>query len=278
MKKFRIIAICAGLIALTVVSCGPKQFYEQTENGLEYYFFNKNKEAKMGQIGDIYNLNITATTKHDSLVFTEHGMFKRHEAIYPGDFHDGLSMLHEGDSVGFVLDTDSFFQMHNLNTPKGLTDKETFKLLIGVEAILSPLDHMIYKSEQELVKMNEFVERKGWETTKDSTGIMYEIVESTEENATFEIGDSVALSYVYSTLDGRIINKTRENDYWNIEVGDPQIRVSGLTRLLTLTKNDEKVKAVIPFAEAFGEDGYGALIPPYTTVVIEYQAHRIVNR
>ena len=170
MKKFKITAICTVLIATIIASCGPKQFYEQTENGLEYYFFKKNKEAKMGQIGDIYNLNITATTKRDSLVFSEHGMFKRHEAIYPGDFHDGLSMLHEGDSVGFVLHTDSFFQMHNLNTPKGLTGKETFKLLIGVEAILSPLDHMIYKSEQELVKMTEFVERKGWETIKDSTG------------------------------------------------------------------------------------------------------------
>ena len=137
---------------------------------------------------------------------------------------------------------------------------------------------MIYKSEQELVKMTEFVERKGWETIKDSTGIMYEVVESTDGNSTLQIGDSVALSYVYSTLDGRIINKTRENDFWRIVVGDPQIRVSGLTRLLTLTKHNEKVRAVIPFAEAFGEDGYGALIPPYTTVVIEFKANKIEQK
>jgi hypothetical protein len=208
-------------------------------------------------------------------LFSEHAMFKRHESIYPGDFHEGLGMVHQGDSIGFVLNTDSFFGMHSLNIPKGLENQETFKLLIGVEAILNPFEHMIYKSEQELTKMKEFAKDKAWETVTDSTGIMYDVVEPHEDKPYFKMGDSVALSYVYKTLDGRIINKTRANDYWRIEVGDPNIRVSGLTRLLVLTRNDEKLRALIPFAEAFGEDGYGPLIPPYTTIVIEYNAKKI---
>ncbi|MFT5513320.1 MAG: hypothetical protein ACI8SE_001726 [Bacteroidia bacterium] len=275
MNKITYYLISIIATTLFCVSCGPKQFYEMTENGLEYYFFKKNKDGKMGQIGDIYNLNLTATTKRDSLLFSEHAMFKRHESIYPGDFHEGLGMVHQGDSIGFVLNTDSFFGMHSLNIPKGLENQETFKLLIGVEAILNPFEHMIYKSEQELTKMKEFAKDKAWETVTDSTGIMYDVVEPHEDKPYFKMGDSVALSYVYKTLDGRIINKTRANDYWRIEVGDPNIRVSGLTRLLVLTRNDEKLRALIPFAEAFGEDGYGPLIPPYTTIVIEYNAKKI---
>lgn len=276
--KTKISIVLITMTSLLFTSCGPKQFFEQTENGLEYYFFKKNKEAKMGQIGDIYNLNISATTKRDSLLFSQRAMFKRHESIYPGDFHEGLGMLHEGDSVAFILNTDSFFGMHNLRIPKGLENQESFKLLMGVEAILSPLDHMIYKSEQELVKMKEYTELKGWQTITDSTGIMYEVVDPAENGINFEIGDSVALSYVYSTLEGRIINKTKQGDTWDIEVGNENIRVSGLTRLLVLTKDGEKVRALIPFAEAFGEDGYGPLIPPYTTIVIEYTAKKIVNK
>lgn len=272
-KILTLISITAATLFLA--SCGPKQFYEMTENGLEYYFFHKNKEAKMGQIGDIYNLNVTATTKRDSLLFSEHAMFKRHESIYPGDFHEGLGMVHEGDSLAFVLNTDSFFGMHNLNIPKGLKKQESFKLHIGVEAILNPFEHMIYKSEQELTKMKEFVKQKSWNTVTDSTGIMYDVLQKQDDMPYLEVGDSVALEYVYKTMDGRIINKTRANDFWRIEVGDPDIRVSGLTRLLVLTRNNEKVRALIPFAEAFGEDGYGALIPPYTTIVIEYTVKKI---
>ena len=275
--KTKIFVALISVSSFLFVSCGPKQFYEKTENGLEYYFFKKNKEAKMGGIGDIYNLNISATTKRDSLLFTEHAMFKRHQSIYPGDFHEGLSMIHEGDSVAFVLNADSFFGMHNLKVPKGLENEETFKLLMGVEAILSPLDHMIYKSEQELVKMNEFISTKGWNVIKDSTGVMYEVVESDLSKPFFEVGDSAAISYVYSTLDGRIIEKTRENDVWHFEVGGMQTRVSGLTRLLTLIRDGEKVRALIPFAEAFGETGYGPLIPPYTTIVIDLKADKISN-
>lgn len=269
-----------SIISLTSIvfsGCGPKQFYEKTENGLEYYFFNKEKEAKMGQVGDIYNLNISATTKRDSLVFSQHAMFKRNESIYPGDFHEGLSLIHEGDSVAFVLNTDSFFSMHSLQIPKGLEKQETFKLLIGVEAILSPLDHLIYKSEQELVKMNDYVSANGWQVQKDSTGIMYEIIESKPDMPFFTIGDSAAISYVYATLDGRIIEKTRGDDVWRFEVGGMQTRVSGLTRLLMLTRHGEKVRALIPFAEAFGEDGYGPLIPPYTTIVIDIKAEKLNN-
>lgn len=273
--KFLIAMLMAT--GLCISSCGPKQFYEQTENGLEYYFFKKNKEAKMGQIGDIYNLNISATTKRDSLLFTERAMFKRHESIYPGDFHEGLGMIHEGDSIAFVLNVDSFFGMHYIPVPKGLENQETFKLLMGVDAILSPLDHMIYKSEQELVKMNEFVKEQGWSVLKDSTGIMYEVVESQKDNPYFVVGDSAAISYKYSTLDGRVIEKTRGTDVWHFEVGGMQTRVSGLTRLLTLSRYGEKVRALLPFAEAFGEEGYGPLIPPYTTIVIDIKADKLEN-
>ena len=266
-----------SLASFIFTGCGPKQFYEKTENGLEYYFFKKDKDAKMGQVGDIYNLNISATAKKDSLVFSQHAMFKRNEPIYPGDFHEGLSMIHEGDSVAFILNTDSFFGMHSLQIPKGLEKQETFKLLIGVEAILSPLDHLIYKSEQELGKMKEYVKANGWNVQNDSTGIMYEIIESKPDMPFFTIGDSAAISYVYATLDGRVIEKTRGDDVWRFEVGGMQTRVSGLTRLLMLTRHGEKVRALIPFAEAFGEDGYGPLIPPYTTIVIDIKAEKLNN-
>jgi FKBP-type peptidyl-prolyl cis-trans isomerase len=269
MKKIGVVTFS---VLLLVSSCGPKQFYERTESGLEYYFFKKNREGKTGQKGDIYNLNITATTRRDSVVFQEHAMFQRSEPIYPGDFHEGLAMLHEKDSAAFVLSVDSFFNLHGLSIPKGLENDSMFKLLVGVENILNPFEHTIFKSEQELKQMKAYVERKAWNIQTDSTGIMYEIIEKVKDGATIMEGDSVNLEYIYSTLDDRIIERTRDGDTWAYKVGSMQTRVSGLDRLLTLMKDGEKARAVIPFTEAFGEEGLGIMIPPYTTLVIQLKA------
>jgi len=261
--------------SLIYMGCGPKQFYEMTENGLEYYFFKKNKEAKRGEIGDIYTLNVTATTRKDSTLFSQRVMFERSESIYPGDFHDGLSMVHEKDSVAFILHKDSFFVMHGINIPKGLENDSMFKLLIGVEQILSPFEHLVYKCEEELVKMKDYANRKGWECVTDSTGIMYEIIEPMPESTNLEVGDSAFLTYTYSTLNDQVLEKRRDGDSWKFQVGGPQTRVSGLTRLLVLMKDGEKARALIPFAEAFGEDGLAPLIAPYTTLVLEIKAEKV---
>lgn len=256
-------------------SCGPKQFYEMTENGLEYYFFKKDKEGKRGEIGDIYTLNLTATTRKDSTLFSQRVMFERSESIYPGDFHDGLGMVHEKDSVAFILHKDSFFTMHGINIPKGLENDSMFKLLIGVEKILSPMEHFVYKCEEELVKMKAYASRKGWDCVTDSTGIMYEIMEPMPDAELLQVGDSAFLTYTYSTLNDQVLEKRREGDSWKFEVGGPQTRVSGLTRLLVLMKDGEKARAIIPFAEAFGEEGLAPLISPYTTLILEIKAEKV---
>ena len=273
MKK--ITGITTLLIAVVLTSCGPKQFFERTATGLEYYFFEKNREGKTGQVGDIYNINITAATRHDSILFQEHAMFKRSEPLYPGDFHEGLGMLHEKDSAAFRLHVDSFFGLHNLTIPKGLEKDSMFKLHIGVESIMNPFEHTIFKSEQELKQMKAYVERKQWNVVTDTTGIMYEKTTVNEGGEPIEMGDSVALFYVYSMLNDRIIERTREGDTWKYQLGSPQTRVSGLDRLLVLMNDGEKARAVIPFTEAFGEDGLLPIIPPYTTLVLEVTANKM---
>ncbi len=266
------VATIIGLIML--LGCGPNQVYERTKTGLEYYFFEKNDEGKTGDKGDIYNVNITATTPSDSVIFEQQAMFQRSASVYPGDFHEGLRMLHENDSAAFVLNVDSFFTLHGLSIPHGLTGDSMFKLYIGVTSILSPYQHTIFKCEEELIDMQDFVKRKGWNVVSDSTGIMYEIMERKEGSEEIVDGDSLGLSYIYATLNDRIIERTRDNDLWGYRVGSTQTRVTGLNRLLTLMKEGDKARAVIPFTEAFGEEGAGVLIPPYTTLVIELTANK----
>ena len=275
MKRKYLSFLLPLITIVLVASCGPKQYYERTYNGLEYYFFKKNESAKKGDVGDIYVMNISVLNKRDSVIFSEPGRFQRVESVYPGDFHEGLGMLHAGDSVGFILHVDSFFRMHGLNTPIELKDDSTFKLYIGVQEILNPFEHLVFMSEKELKQMKAFVERKQWTTVTDSSGIMYEITEPNPDGAPIEIGDSVLLSYSYTTLNERIVDRTRQDDTYKFQVGSPQSRVSGLSRLLMLMHDGERARAVIPFTEAFGEEGFGVIIPPYTTLVMDVKAEKV---
>ena len=263
-----------SLLIIGVWSCNSGPEFQETSTGLKYAFFEQHPDGKTGNKGDIYNINITASNPDDSVVFQERAMFKRSEPVYAGDFHEGLGMLHTSDSVVFVLHVDSFFTLHGLSIPPGLESDSVFMLHVGVDTILNPFEHTIYKSEQELIQMKEFVTRKSWEVKTDSTGIMYEIMISNPVGEPIKEGDSVELDYVYSMLNDQVIERTRQGDKWHYTIGSTQTRVSGLNRLLTMMRDGERARAIIPFTEAFGEEGFGAIIPPYTTLVIEVEAQK----
>ncbi|MCB9240910.1 MAG: FKBP-type peptidyl-prolyl cis-trans isomerase [Flavobacteriales bacterium] len=259
-----------AFVALVLSGCSSGDF--KTDNGLTYRFVNEHPDHKTGNIEDIYLVNMMATTEDGDTILSESLMFERYHPRMRGDFQDALARLHEGDSAIFKLNADSFFEYHpgtlDLRTAEQRMNP-TIDMHIGVTSILSPLDHFVYMSEQELVRMNEFVARKRWDVKTDSTGIMYEITIHKPENQHVLMGDTVKLTYLYYTLGEKIIARSKDGDFWRMEVGDPALRVSGLSRILTFMREGERIRAILPFAEAFGEDGMPPLVPPYTPVVME---------
>jgi len=264
-------------IVLTSFGCGDSYTLETTELGLRYHFFEQNPNAKKGQIKDIYSLNVSIENVQKEVLMKEFLMFERYQSVYPGDFHEGLAMLAIGDSAVFELNADSFFFHHGMDKPQTIVDtNEMIRVYVRATQIQSPFEHLIDMSEKEVVMMDKFVKRKNWNVVIDSTGIQYEITIHNEEGQQVKLGDRVKLSYLYYTLSEKIIQKSKENDYWEFVVGDPT-RISGLSRILPFMKEDERIRAILPFTEAFGPEGMGILIPPYTTIVIELEVHEIME-
>jgi len=271
--------IIVGFLLVVFASCNSGNSYELETGptGLKYHFFSSDPSEKTGNVGDVYDVNAKILTESDSVVVNRKLLFKRSKPIYPGDLHEALSLLHRGDSAVFALNADSFFYHHGIPQPANIADGESVHLFIGCNEIMNPIEHIIFMSEKELLRIDAFLGRKGWEMNKDTTGIRWKRLQaSTPEGDQIEVGDTVEISYLYYTLEEKIIQQSKPHDYWKFEVGDP-LRIPGMSRVLSLMRNGEKVRAILPFTEAFGEKGFPPLIQPYETIVIEIQVHNLIK-
>lgn len=280
-NKYRLPLSIALIVSISSLqSCVKEKAVELTTapSGLRYHFFHTESTGKTGSVGDVYALNMVIRNIRDSVLLDRQLLFERFKPIYPGDFHEALSYLHVGDSALFQLAADSFFTHHGMNLPKGVNPGEDVKLYLGCDRIMNPIENAIYMNEEELKKINAFIERKNWELQTDSTGIKWErLTASVPAGPAIEIGDSVEISYLYYTLEEKIIQQSKQGDYWKFMVGD-QRRIAGLTRALTLMKGGEKIRAIIPYALAFGEGGMPPMIPPFTTIVLEIEVHNVIKQ
>ncbi|MCB9262394.1 MAG: FKBP-type peptidyl-prolyl cis-trans isomerase [Flavobacteriales bacterium] len=265
--------ILVSLIFFGLSSCQKGYDFEKSPTGLQYHFFTNNAGGKVGKIGDFYSMNVTAMG--DTILFSTFLDLERVEPLYKGDVHEGLAMLHKGDSVVFLLPADSFFSNAGKPVPENLKGG-TVMLHIGVLDIRNPFEQTIFKSEEEIKIMENFVKNEGWQNVVlDTTGIYYQKIGENPNAEPILIGDSVDINYTYSLLNRRVLWQTKDNDPWRFEVGGNQTRISGLSRVLVLMNDGDHVRALLPFTEAFGIQGLSDFIPPCSTIVLDIKAKKV---
>lgn len=123
--------------------------------------------------------------------------------------------------------------------------------------------------EKEQLEIDRFVARKGWNVITDTaSGIRYEITTKNPEGQKIKFGDEVGITYFYYTLNEKPFAKIKDGDLMRVQVGD-QSRIAGISKALSFTREGEFIRAILPYSQAFGEDGFGVHVPGYTTLVIE---------
>lgn len=254
-------------------SCTRDIQYQKTENGLEYAFLEQHPEGKKGELGDYYIFDLIVTRDNDSVVSNSYesgipAKFLRRKSLYKGDIYEALAMCSEGDSLKIRLQADSFYLSHNFTVPDYLVPGEKLTFTMKIREVLKLGQFKMKMFEQELDEIDAFVSKKRWNVKTDTlTGIKYEITKPNPAGKSIETGDQVEFTYFYYYLNEKIIAKSKEGDPWIFEVGDPN-HIHGLSAALCFGREGEKLRAIIPFSEAFGEEGRAA-IPPYSTIVIE---------
>lgn len=279
MKK---LILFLSLISFMLHACKQEINYQVSPDGLKYHFFEKNAAGKRGEVGDIYLLDIQAKRPDDSVILNTHLMgrklkFERNKPVFPGDFHSALAMMQSGDSLVFVQIADSFYnKSFRLGLPSYLKPDDEIRFYVKVHDILNPFQHKMTMFEFELDEMENYLRKKKWKAQTDSlSGIKYEFLVKNESGSSLKNGDSVRIQYHYQLLDGKMIARSNPDDLTGFKVGSEQ-HIPGLSRLLMLCKSGERVRALIPFEQALGEQG-NAQIPPYATIVADITIKEIVK-
>ncbi len=108
------------------------------------------------------------------------------------------------------------------------------------------------------------------------SGVAYKVLTpGKEDGATPTAVDTVKVNYK-----GHLIDSEEPFDS-SYDRGEPAVFpvdgvIPGWTEMLQQMKEGEKVEVVIPFDKAYGENGSGRTIPPYSTLVFEVELLQVI--
>ena len=265
-------------IFLTFISCKKEIKYKKTSSGLEYFYYEKADTGSLGKPGYYYLIDIVGKREDDSIFINSYKLgqkikFVRSVPPFHSLFNDALAMLKTGDSLIIRMPVDSFFKPLGQRVPDYLNTNENITFVMKVKDILNPEAHLLSMYIYELDKMMDYVKQKKWNyQTDQQTGIKYEVVKKGNSTKAEE-GEEVEVSYLITYLDGKIIDRTKPGDKVKYKVGSPDY-IKGISRLLMLIDEGSKVQAIIPFAQALGEEG-SRYVDPYATLVVEMEILKI---
>lgn len=119
--------------------------------------------------------------------------------------------------------------------------------------------------------------KKNTNVVKLPSGLCYEILKpGTGPYPTF--GKTVKMAYVGKLLDGKVFDKTDEDDTINVEISKtpPQWIIAGWTEGLQKINKGGKMKLYVPYSLAHGEEAVHN-IPPYSSLIFEIEVKDITD-
>ncbi len=267
------------LSILMLSSCSNNGEYIEHSSGLKYKFIDMNPKGETPRQGDILLLSISYFTE-GGLLIDENSSYRTQLAtpVYSGDFQTGLGILQVGDSVQFLLDAADYYR----NTKKRELPEEfiqgdkiiinvKLKNLVKVESIEAERRAIYHTDEeQELRLMKDYLERANIETEPTESGL-YVIILKEGSGPLVLPGQTVSAHYTGTTIDGKIFDSslTRGTPI-TFTLGRGEV-IKGWDEGFAKLKKGSKARFVIPSKLAYGADGYGKKILPYSTLVFDVE-------
>jgi len=303
MKKNLILLAVA---AITIYGCSGG--FKQGQGGMLYNIV-ADKSGTNIKDGDFITLSLVAKTEGDSVLANTYTSGRPVPAMvqksqYKGDIWSALTLLSEGDSATIKLNIDSMAKKGQPKPP-GMKGKYII-YQIKIEKVIAKgnLADNIFKGriddyfkgvtdelkKAEPGKIQKYVTDNKITATKTASGLYYQITK-TGVGPTPAAGDTAVVYYTGKLLTGKVFetNVKEEamkdkatynpmNPYKPIRfaVGMKQV-IPGWDEGLMLMNKGSKITLVIPAALAYGEQGMGPVIAPYSALVFEVELVDIVK-
>ncbi len=280
-------------IVCVLTACFKKSKYKgytETGSGL-YYKLQMIGEGKRKPIaGDFLQLVITYKTEKDSVFMetssaNETGMviLPYQQSSFKGSFEEGLNTMNEGDSVSFIVNTDSLFtKFFKTPVPLFLAADTAVKMEVKLNRILNKEE---YNSELnrfcQLIEDRDIEEQRKLKTYLDTNkthfsmlknGIYYIPIKQ-GKGVCASSGDLLRINYKGYFLNGKQFESTYDRGQpLEFTFGEQGQVIKGIETAISLMNEGEKAKFIIPSQLAYGGNGSSTgIIPPYTTVIYEIE-------
>jgi FKBP-type peptidyl-prolyl cis-trans isomerase len=273
------------LVAFTSLACSSKfPGYDKTASGLYYKIYKISKDTVKPKVGDWVSLEMSYTYNKngkDTILFDSKKQlgsdvkFPLPPSDFKGDIYEGIKMMSAGDSASFIISADSLFI-------------KTFKMakrpqMIDSSSFITFRVHLIsFDSPEKLMKKEEtalqtYISTNNITTVPSASGIYY-IETAPGKGIKIDSGCQVKLQFKVSSLDGKQIFSTYDRpEPVSFQYGK-RFDTPGFEEAISLMKKEGKAKVIVPSKEAFGEQGRGSLVPPFTTLLYEVEIVDVMSK
>ncbi len=284
MTQKRILIALTGILAILVISSCNSEFsgYKKTDSGIYYKLFAGN-DTISADIGNVLTLGMSYKVG-DSLLFSSYTdprpfQIVLQEPQYNGDIYACMEMLSLGDSAEFKIKADSFFFITagapSLPPFVDSTDYMTFN--IKVEKIQTQDEARLEReAELEILKqkepglIEEYVKSNNVTVTPDDEGLYY-IETKKGSGDKISKGKIIILNYTLKYTSGEVLfSSLTRGQTIDFEFGT-QFDTKGFNKGIEKMRKGGKATLLVPSILAYGAQGAGDQLAPYTPLVYEIE-------
>jgi len=271
---------------------------QPTPRGAFYHIFTKNTGDKI-KLNDIVTFNFIEKTDKDSVLQSTYvsghpvqGQIQPCQNV--GDLMEVFPLLTSGDSALVKVPTDSLFKGHDDKRPPFFPKGSNLVIVLKIEKVQLLNDAIAERNAAiEKMKAAEAVDAGNYITSHKlivkttPTGLKY-IITKPSLKLKPQKGDTLLVNYVGRTLDDKVFDTSieaiakssgtyqdgRPYEPLQLNVGTGAV-IPGWDEGLLLLNEGAKATFIIPSALAYGSQGAGNDIKPYSTLVFDVELVKV---
>jgi FKBP-type peptidyl-prolyl cis-trans isomerase len=292
LKKILTLTIVFACISAMMISCnmGAYPGFKKTKTGVYYKIYTKNNEDTTSvHIGSIVTLSLKYGLK-DSALFDSKSIpqpivLPVTASQYEGDFYECLQLMKQGDSATFVLKAGPLFTKTFGQPSVPPFCKDESDIYFDVKVKKSQTQEEVDKEtaienmemeKEEMSNLQAYIAKNSITIQPSTTGIYYLETKKGSGKSPFKDG-YVTANYTVYLLGGKKLFST-------LERGEPvdfkfgsQFENKGFQEVISLMKEGGKANAIVPSSMAFGAQGAGSVVPPFSTLYYEIELVKIMS-
>ena len=290
-------AMLAIMLMGTMSACNdnsPYPGFKRSATGLYYQFFKENP-GEQPQVGDLMDLLISCTVNDTTIIVPKGPNTLPLEApLFVGDFYEGMTMMHKGDSASFIVNIDSTFikWFHQPSLPAEFNSTDVMRFDVRLDDFYPESEYAVRlgakikkDAEARIEKMKadhpeetataaqqltEYLAKNKINVEPTASGLYYVMTQEGNGEKP-EVGQMVQVHYTGKLLDGTVFDSSVERgEPISIPIGVGQV-IPGWDEGIMLMSKGEKGVLYIPYYLAYGDRQAGDKITPYSNLMFEVE-------